>query len=145
AAFVRDTGYYDRVLDYDDVGSLADEPAVLVDFAGNGALLERVHRHLANQLRHSAQVGVTHWERMAAPTALPGPTPEFFFAPAQRARGEGGGGASGLWRRGGEAPQRFTASTRWLRIVEPRAPAAVEQIYHAMVSGRIDPAEGHIC
>jgi len=144
ADFVRDTGYYDGVLDYDRVGDLLREPTVFVDFAGNGAVLEGIHRHLADQLRHSAQVGVTHWERMAAPADLPGPTPTFFFAPTQVSKRQQEWGASELWRRLGDAMQRFIASARWLRIVEHRGPAAVERLYREMVGGHIDPAEGNI-
>ena len=106
AAFVDGTGYYDRVVDYDAVASLPAAPTVFVDFAGNGAVLERVHRHFGDQLRHSAQVGVTHWERMAAPADLPGPAPVFFFAPdpaAQAPAGMGSGPVPAPPRRGDAA------------------------------------------
>lgn len=142
--FVRDTGYYDRVVDYDAVATLPAEPAVFVDFAGDGALLERVHRRLDDRLRHSAQVGVTHWERMAAPADLPGPAPAFFFAPDQLLKRIQEWGPAELQRRLGEATRRFVASTTWLRVVEGHGVDAVERVYRAMVDGAVDPAEGHI-
>lgn len=144
AAFVRATGYYDRVVTYDAIAGVAAEPAAFVDFAGNGALLERVHRHFGDQLRVSTQVGVTHWEHMSAPADLPGPTPAFFFAPTQLLKRMNEWGAGELWRRLGEATQRFLASTAWLRVVEGRGPAAVERVYRDMVDGRVDPSEGHV-
>ena len=144
AGFVRDTGYYDRVVDYDAVATLPVEPAVFVDFAGNGALLESVHRRFGDQLRYSSQVGVTHWERMTAPADLPGPAPVFFFAPSQLLKRLQEWGPAEFHRRVGEATQRFVASTGWLRVVEQRGAEAVERVYRAMVDGAVDPAEGHM-
>ena len=104
-----------------------------------------MHRHFADQLRHSAQVGVTHWERMTAPADLPGPAPAFFFAPTHVVQRQQDWGAEEFWRRLADAMQRFIASTTWLRVAEHRGPAAVEQLYRAMVDGDVDPAQGHIC
>ncbi|MEO8429628.1 MAG: DUF2855 family protein, partial [Verrucomicrobiota bacterium] len=60
AAFVRGTGYYDDVVTYDSLSALpADTQAVLVDFAGNGALLAGVHRQLGDRLAYSCRVGIT--------------------------------------------------------------------------------------
>ncbi len=143
-AFVRGTGYYDRVVDYDAVASLPNEPSVYVDFAGNGALLERVHRRFGDQLRQSSQVGVTHWERMAAPADLPGPAPAFFFAPSQAVKRMSDWGPAEFQRRVAEATRRFLDSTGWLRLVEHRGPAAVERLYRSMVDGDVDPADGHM-
>ncbi len=143
--FVERTGYYTTVLPYEAVESLTPEaPIVAVDFAGNGALLARVHGHFGDRLQHSAQVGVTHWERMTAPASLPGPAPVFFFAPARVDQRIADWGAAELWQRIAAAMQRFSASTTWLRIITGRGPAAVESVYRAMLDGRVDPAEGHI-
>jgi Protein of unknown function (DUF2855) len=41
-----------------------------------------VHRHLGDDLKHSARVGFTHWDALApVETGLPGPAPRLFFAP----------------------------------------------------------------
>ena len=144
AAFVDETGYYDRVVDYDAVATLPSVPTVFIDFAGNGALLERVHRHFGEHLRHSAQVGVTHWDQMSAPADLPGPTPTFFFAPTQLLKRLQEWGPDQFQRRLGAAMQRFITSCAWLRVVEHRGPDAVANLYRRMVDGDVDPAEGHI-
>jgi hypothetical protein len=145
-AFVEQTGYYDRVVAYDDVRSLSREsPAVFVDFAGNGAVVGAVHRELGERLMYSCSVGVTHWEKMASAADLPGPPRILFFAPEHARRRIGDWGAVALHARVGEAMRSFLASTaRWLRIVEGRGQAAVESIYRAMLDGRADPAEGHV-
>jgi Protein of unknown function (DUF2855) len=145
AAFVGHTGYYDRVVTYDDIRSLSQEPpAVFVDFAGNAAHAGAVHRTLGEQLTYSCSVGVTHWEKMAPAEELPGPPRIFFFAPDQARKRVGDWGAATFQRRVGEAMRTFLASTRWLRIVEGRGQAAVESVYRAMLEGKADPAEGHI-
>ena len=48
AEFVRKLGFYDQVVLYDEVASLAKEPAVFVDMAGDGAVNAAVHRHFGD-------------------------------------------------------------------------------------------------
>jgi hypothetical protein len=141
AAFVDGTGYYDRVIDYGAIDTLPAAPAVFVDFAGDGGVIERVHRHLGDQLRHSARVGVTHWEHMATPADLPGPPPAVFFAPSQLAKRLQEWGPAQFERRLGTALQRFITASDWLHIVEHRGADAVQALYHAMIDGHIDPAD----
>jgi hypothetical protein len=79
--FVERTGFYDRVLTYDAVDQLdGAAPAVLVDFAGNGALKARLHTHLTG-LSASHIVGDTDWNSPAG-AELAGPQPALFFAPS---------------------------------------------------------------
>jgi hypothetical protein len=146
AAFVRGTRYFRTVLAYDDVGSLpVDTPTVFVDFAGNAAVVGAVHRRLGAHLAHSARVGVTHWEKMGAPEALPGPAPALFFAPDHARERIGAWGAAAFQARVGDATRQFLESTaRWLRVVEGRGKAAVESVYRTMLDGTADPAEGHV-
>ena len=145
-AFVEATGYYAGVLAYDEVSKLAaDTPAVFVDFAGNGAVLNAVHTRLGGALRQSIQVGLTHWERGTPPSDLPGPTPVFFFAPDRFQKRATDWGEQELRRRLADALRRFLGSaSRWLRVVESRGPEALESAYHAMLEGRVSPAEGHV-
>jgi hypothetical protein len=145
-AFVEGTGYYAKVVAYDDLATLANaSPTVFVDFAGNGAVLGAVHRHFGAQLRYSCRVGLTHWDRMAAPESVPGPEPIFFFAPDHARKHIEAGGAGAFRARVDDAMTKFSASaSRWLRVVEGRGPDAVESVYRALLEGRTDPAAGHI-
>ncbi len=81
--FVRSGGFYDDVLSYDQIAELAQVPSVLVDFAGNAALIHAVHSALDAQLKYSCTVGATHVGAGfgQASGELPGPTPVLFFAP----------------------------------------------------------------
>jgi hypothetical protein len=145
-AFVERTAYYDRVVAYDHIQSLAGEPdAVFVDFAGNAALAGSVHRTLAEKLKYSCSVGVTHWEKMAPTEELPGPPRILFFAPDHARKRIGDWGAAAFQTRVGETMDQFLASTAcWLRVVEGHGQSAVESVYRAMLEGKTDPAEGHI-
>ncbi|WP_373474458.1 DUF2855 family protein [Sphingorhabdus sp.] len=83
-AFVEDTGLYDKVLAYDDVGSLPQLPSVSVDFAGNSGLLRSIHETLGDGLKYSCLVGATHVDARGLGGGggeIPGPKPILFFAP----------------------------------------------------------------
>jgi Protein of unknown function (DUF2855) len=83
AEFVRASGFYDDVVTYDDIASLPQVPSVVVDFAGNAAVVRAVHTALGEHLRYSSMVGATHVGAGFGGTGepLPGPAPVMFFAP----------------------------------------------------------------
>ncbi len=82
AEFVDGLGLYDEVSLYDDVETLSRERRyTMIDFAGNGATNTRIHSHLVDQLKANIRVGGAHWENSAPISGLPGPAPQFFFAP----------------------------------------------------------------
>ena len=144
--FVEGLGCYDEVVLYDELPSLPDErPAVMIDMAGNGDVVAAVHERLGDQLRYSCSVGATHWESKPRPTDLPGPQPEFFFAPARIVKRTEDWGGAGLQERLGRAWEEFSAfSDEWMRITRHRGPEALETTYLDLLSGRIDPRDGHI-
>jgi hypothetical protein len=145
-SFCERVGYYDSVLAYGEVASLPQEKAtVLVDMAGDGKLLYAVHDHLGDSLKHSCIVGATHWEDREAPGDLPGPPPQFFFAPTQLAKRREEWGAEGFAGRYGDARAAFLPATNeWLRIVHHQGPEAVKEVYLGMLNGEVDPQIGHI-
>lgn len=146
-AFVESLGCYDRVVAYDEIPSLpADRPAVLVDMAGNDGVRRAVHARLREALRYSCLVGITHWDA-GAPSAepLPGPQPEFFFAPTRIEERAREWGPTGFQERVADAWRGFVAFTDgWLRIVRDAGPEAVRRVYLETLAGRIDPREGRI-
>lgn len=148
-AFVASLGLYDEVVTYDEIETL--DPSVrsgLVDMAGSATVRGALHRHLGDHLDFSLSVGVTHWQDadMTGNDDLPGPTPEFFFAPARRARRVADWGAEELDARIDAA---FAAlvddARRWLRVEHRVGPAAVEATYRELLEGRADPAVGFVC
>ncbi|MFM9976515.1 MAG: DUF2855 family protein [Sphingomonadaceae bacterium] len=82
--FVKRSALYDVVLAYDDTRSLPDAACVVVDFAGNSAVLRQLHEASGERLKYSCLVGATHVAARGSDgggTPLPGPKPVLFFAP----------------------------------------------------------------
>ena len=144
--FVEGLRCYDRVVRYDDVGSIASKtPVAIVDMAGNGELLATLHRHFGDGVKLSCLVGLTHYDRMERPKDLPGAAPTFFFAPDQARKRAQEWGPGGLQQRTTSAWREFLeASQGWIRVVHGRGPADVERIYRATLEGRASPAEGYV-
>ncbi|TRW17023.1 DUF2855 family protein [Glacieibacterium frigidum] len=144
-SFVAATGCYDSVVPYDEVGSLtADSRAIFVDFAGDGALRAAVHAALKDGLAASIVVGDTHWDVAGNPHAV-GPKPQFFFAPAVLADRLKDWGQAGFDARLAAGWTAFTAAAAdWLRVVDRAGMAEAQDIFTALVAGRVDPAEGII-
>jgi hypothetical protein len=145
-AFCERLDYYDRVLPYGELESLSNEaPSVYVDLAGDGRLLHAVHHHFRDDLKHSCVVGATHWEQRETQHALPGPEPQFFFAPTQLEKRRRDWGPGGFEKRYGEARTAFLPSSqRWMKVVRADGPDAVEAVYLEMLEGKVNPEVGHI-
>ena len=80
--FVEGLGLYDSITLYGEVEDLPRGKAyAMIDFAGNGDLNTRLHTHLLDDLKANIRVGGAHWENSAPVSDLPGPKPQFFFAP----------------------------------------------------------------
>ncbi len=145
-SFVRSLGCYDEVVRYEAIDQIEPGiPSILVDMAGNQRVLARAHERLGEALRHSCSVGATHWDAGSRGESLPGPEPEFFFAPTRIAKRSEDWGASGLEARIGSAWRAFAADCdRWLHVARERGAEAVERTYRDALGGRLDPAEGHL-
>jgi hypothetical protein len=146
AAFTDSLGVYDRVLTYEQIGSLDDAPAVYVDMAGDAQVRNDVHSHFGDALRHSAVVGATHHDRMGAvPDSLPGPAPTFFFAPDRVSKRTTEWGREGFETRVAAAWRPYAEWCRgWMEVVDGEGSAALERAYLDLLDGDIDPAKAHV-
>ena len=146
-AFTEGLGCYDRVLTYDEVSALpVDGGIVFVDMAGTVDLRRAVHEHAGDALRASIMVGGTHWETASLdPEALPGPTPELFFAPARVDQRGAELGPSELQQRLGAAWAAFADRVpELLEIESHRGAEALGRVYETLVDGRADPRKGYV-
>jgi NADPH:quinone reductase-like Zn-dependent oxidoreductase len=146
ADFVGELGVYDGVVTYDDIDSLERRPSVYADMAGDAEVRNALHRRLGDELRHDAVVGMTHHEEMGAvPDDLPGPRPEFFFAPTHAAKRAAEWGGEGLAHRVGEAWRPYVEwTTGWLEVARGSGPDALRSAYLEVLEGRSDPRAGHV-
>jgi hypothetical protein len=114
--------------------------------SGDPGLRRAVHEQLGDDLQASIVVGATHWDQASlGGDPLPGPAPEFFFAPAVIDQLAAELGATELQRRIG---------ADWLTFLEPLAsileieaasgPEAVERVYRSFLDGTADPRKGHV-
>ena len=146
-AFVNSLGLYDDVVPYDEIALLDPTiPSGLVDMAGNSSVRSEVHTTFGDQLRYSLTVGATHWE---APNRqvrdLPGPTPEFFFAPGQSAKRTAELGADELDTRIAKSFRELLAGADgWLTVDHRRGASGITEAYTELLEGRADPATGYI-
>lgn len=144
--FVERAGCYDEVVPYGEIDAMpTDAPAVVVDMAGSGRVLQAVHGHFQDRLKYSCLVGATHWEAPRSAEALAGPTPEFFFAPDRVRERMRDWGADGFQARVGAGREPFLDAARsWIEIVRRSGAVAVEEVYRAMLEGRATPDQGYI-
>jgi hypothetical protein len=144
-AFVEGLGACDEVLTYDEIAQIKQIPSVYVDMSGNGAVKAELHAHLDAQLKHSAAVGISHWDQFNPKQELAGPKPEFFFAPAQIAK------RRAEWEPG-EIEARITKAWKgiaaeassWLDVKVHKGLTSAPAIYQALADGTANPRDGHI-
>ncbi len=144
--FCESLGCYDRIVTYDDIASLdAAKAAVMVDMAGNAAVISDVHHHFGDNMKHSCRIGATHHDEAGSVKGLPGARPEFFFAPTHvKARSAELGAKEFMMRLGAAYAQFRTFADEWLRVEHNYGAEAVANAYQAVLNGRSDPASGQV-
>jgi hypothetical protein len=145
--FTRSLGCYEEVLSYDDARSLpADVLTLYVDMAGSAPLRAALHEHLVESLVHDAVVGMTHIEETGhGGGGLPGPKPQFFFAPDQMVKRRADWGAGGIEDRYGAAWRSFVPHVeKWVDVVVGQGPPALEQVWLEVLGNRSAPRAGNV-
>jgi Protein of unknown function (DUF2855) len=146
AEFVEGLGIYGRTVTYEAIDSLEREPASFVDTAGDGEVRRAVHSHYGDDLAHSMAVGITHWEELGdGGGELPGPRPQFFFAPDRIVKRSKDWGSAGLDARVAEAWHPFCEWTGgWLEPIRGQGFEAVKAAYLDVLEGRVEPTTAHV-
>jgi len=144
-AFVEGLNFYHQVKAYEEVDQLAQEESVVVDFAGNIALLEKLDAYLQTNLKYISLIGASHWDQRVKGSNDLGEKAKFFFAPTQANKRTKEWGAMGFQERVAKVWLPFlTSAQQWLQIKEHTGAAALTSLYQAMVQGNINPKEGNI-
>lgn len=151
-AFVESLGCYTRSVSYDGIESLdASVPTLYVDFSGDAALRQRVHRHFGASLVHDCYAGSaqSHDHISSDHSELPGPKPQPYFAPYQIKKRNADWGPAEVTRRFNEAQLAFIRRVSdperpWMQVQRHQGLAAGQQLIEALVAGRIDPKDGHV-
>ncbi|WP_332738328.1 DUF2855 family protein [Hydrogenophaga sp.] len=149
-AYVEGLGCYDRVVDYAEVTKLpADVPTLYVDFAGNDALRATVHHHFGDALVYDCYAGSAQNTAFLSQTGLPGPQPEFYFAPVQIRKRNADWGPQEVNRRFNEAQARFIAmlaqpGNRWMALAPGEGFEHAQAVIADLHAGKVDPQEAHV-
>ncbi len=144
-AFVEGLGACDQVLGYDAVDRLAQVPSVYVDMAGNGEVKAALHTRLDGHLKHSAAVGLSHWDKFQPQLLLAGIKPKFFFAPAQAGKRSEEWGQAKVQQEIGAAWKRIAAeASGWMTLQEHEGLDSAPAVYAALADGSADPRDGQI-
>ena len=144
-AFVEGLGACDMVLSYDQIDDLPQDASVYVDMAGNAQVKAALHAHLKDHMKHSAAVGISHWDQFNPAVELEGVKPEFFFAPAQIAKRRQEWGPGEIDRRIGNAFMRLAReASGWMDVKVHQGLDAVPEVYGALARGEADPREGNV-
>jgi hypothetical protein len=145
--YVRGTGLYHDVMEYDDVASLsADAPATYVDFLGRESLTKQVHEVLGASLIRSVLFGATDWDDKPGgvqplKAVVKGPKPEFFFTSTHRnARLAEEPALSDAMQRDMRAFYR--ESRRFVAIRRHQGADELVACWKRLLSGSADPGEG---
>lgn len=143
-AAVERLGCYDRVLGYDEIESIAPErPCAYLDFAGDGEIRARLHRHFGARLRHASLIGAAHGV-LSAPAANGGVEPVVFFAPAVARALAGEWGGAVLGARIAECEQALRSKLLPPSIQQHRGMPALQTLYLDLLQGRSALEAGHI-
>ena len=148
--FVTGLGCYDRTVVYADIETLdADTPTLYVDFSGDNALRARIHHHFGTALTHDCFAGSAANTDFLSPAALPGPAPQFYFAPHQIKKRNADWGPAEVNRRLHASQSRFiahvaAANPPWMRLVETTGFEAAARVIRSLADSGGDPAEGHV-
>jgi hypothetical protein len=144
--FAKKLDYYDHVVSYDNIDELEpDRTSVLFDVAGDGELKARIHALYGNNLRHSAQVGLAHWDAPAPTTPLSGPAPTRFFGPDHMGRLIEKWGVVEFEKRRRAASLDFINSfSSLLSVRERRATDGITDMYLEVLNGHVPPDVGYV-
>jgi hypothetical protein len=144
--FTQALGFYDEVLTYDDLPSLAARtPVVFVDVAGNLDVRRRVQAHFGDALKAVIIVGMSHWDKAAGALADTEPSvrTEFFFVPSWVEERQKAWGIERLFETVATGWQAFMAKAdQRCRLVYGTGPEAVATTYRTMLESRSRPDQG---
>lgn len=149
-AFVEGLGCYDDTVTYDELESMAtDVPTLYVDFSGDESLRARVHAHFGDSLVYDCFAGSAQNTGFLRDLRLPGPKPEFYFAPVQIRKRNADWGPQEVNRRFNAAQRRFIDHARdpgngWLALVEERGFEAAQARIARLAGGSAEPKEGYV-
>ena len=142
--FVKETGLYDEVVNYDDVAEkINNTDTVIVDMAGSGKLNMQLYEFLGDNLKHLCKVGLTDWSAAQMDSKIP--VARFFFAPTY---------AQGFFKQHGPAKAHeimtkalysfINTANEWIDLEYLTSFEDLQNTFTSMMKGEVDPRKGYI-
>ncbi|WP_315787922.1 DUF2855 family protein [Fischerella sp. JS2] len=146
--FVKDLGYYNQVLTYDQIQLLPNNLSVVyVDIAGDKNLLRTLHNYFQN-MKYSCLLGATHrtpQSGLEINNKLPGPYPKFFFVPEEMHKRVQQLGANVFYEYFDQSWSQFLLSiSKWIVLINSTGQALVERTYLDILAGHSQPNQGYV-
>ncbi len=143
--FVNELGWYDQVLDYEEIDQLnSNQKHVVVDFTGNHQTQFDLQTALGDQLAYNCLVGLVDWQHMRGEQKLP-KKGEFFFAPTYAEKRQKEWGVAELNKRLGLSWLIFAQAVQpRIEIKDFSGPESLTELYSDMLMGKIDPSQGNV-
>ncbi len=141
--FVKGTGFYDEVINYDEVANnLPSNKTMLVDFAGNSDLLQSIYDGMGENMTYMSLIGLTDWKARKGAKI---PVAKLFFAPdhiQHRYKTWGAEKTNLLLSKGLFA---FIQSAQsWIELEYVEGQDNIKNLYLGMLKGKVDPSKGYI-
>ena len=149
-AFVDGLACYQRSVTYAELEIMdTSVPTLYVDFSGDEALRARVHQHLGDNLTYDCYAGSAQNPNFLRDTGLPGPQPQFYFAPVQIRKRTADWGPAVVNEKFNAAQRAFIArvgdaETPWMRVVQHAGLEDAQSLIADLCAGRMDPQLGHV-
>lgn len=137
--FVSKLGLYEQSVTYETLADIdATIPAVIVDMAGNGEVLGRLHTHLGDNMKQCINVGITHWDETEAGGGVIAERSKFFFAPTHIQKRMQDWGPDGFAQKTSNFMQQTAVKSRdWLKLSKIDGLQGLADIYEDVCEGRI--------
>lgn len=144
--FVEKTGFYDQVVNYDDIASLdPSKKTALVDMAGNGEVMGKVYGQIGENVVYNCMVGKSHWEGGTPPKISAGAPPTMFFAPDRAKQRFADWGPAGFAKNMAARWLPFCESAKgWMSVDHHSGHDDIMRTYNELLDGRANPAVGRL-
>ena len=143
---VQNLGIYDQSHTYDQVTEIpADIPTVIVDMAGNGKVLAKLHKHLGDQMKFTYNVGITHWADSRPQEGIIQERSKMFFAPGHIQKRMKEWGAKEFNQKSTQFLMQAAAKTqKWLEFKTIHGLEELASLHPAVCEGKIPANQGLI-
>ncbi len=143
---VKNLELYDEVLTYDQIEQLDPTiPTVIVDMSGNQTVLVNLHQHLADNMKFTINVGLTHWSDARPKKGIITERSQFFFAPGHIKRRVKEWGMDGFNARSTGFMLSATKKTmQWLKFRTLDGLEGMAAVHQDVCNGKMPANEGLI-